>query len=338
MIDLGPLADLGLLDLAEITHLGVGVQVGPRSQPGIGTNSGTFRDMRAFEVREGMDHSTRFDRHARTKNDIGLDQRILTDHRIEGEEDSFRRDHRYAVDHQFMAAALLPEVFDKGQFGAVVAADQFCFRCIDGDGAAAERPGNFDHVRQIIFALHIAVADPVEQIKGIAAIDRHQSTIAPGHPALFVGRILFLADRHQLAILDQQPAITRGPIGMKTDHRDIGAGSNGLAGPVERGGGNERHVAISDDEIVEAAFDCRTCGKHGMAGTFAFRLKKSLNLKSRQARRRGNIVGVTSDDERHRAHARSSHRLDHMRNHRTAGDRMQHPVGDCLAADTAAHV
>lgn len=77
-----------------------------------------------------------------------------------------------------------------------------------------------------------------------------------------------------------------------------------------------KSLALSEDAAGMGFFSLANRGAMIVAG--------QKGTDSRQARRRGNIVGVTSDDERHRAHARSSHRLDHMRNHRTAGDRMQH--------------
>ena len=200
-----------------------------------------------------------------------------------------------------MTPALLPEFLDKGQFSAVVAADQFRFRRIDGDSAAAEGTGDLDHVGQIIFALHVTVADAVEQIKRIAAVDGHQSAIAPGHLTLRIGRVLLLADSDQFAILDQQSAVTRRSFRMETDHGDISAGSNGLAGPVERRRGNQRHIAICDDDIVEAAFDGGAGSENRVSGALALRLQKSFNLKARQARSRSNIIGITPNDERHRA-------------------------------------
>ncbi|MNT19222.1 hypothetical protein D3C72_1544730 [compost metagenome] len=235
MVDLGALADLGLLDLAEIAHLGIGMQVRARAQPRIGTNGRTFRDMGPFQMREGVDDGARLDRDAGTDDDIRLDQNVLTDLRVEGEEDGFGGNYRNAVHHQFVAAALLPELLDKGEFGTVVAADQLGFRRVDGDGAASERAGDLDDVSQIIFALHIAVANPIQQIQRIAAVDGHQSAVAPGDLAFLVGGILFLADRDQLAILDQKPPVTRGTVGMEADNGDIGTVGNRLARPVERG-------------------------------------------------------------------------------------------------------
>ncbi|MNL36801.1 hypothetical protein D3C87_1589090 [compost metagenome] len=211
------------------------MQVCTRTQPRKGTDNRTLGQIGPFQMRKCMNDRTRLDRHAGTENDVGFDQDILTDLRIKGKEYCLRRDHRNAVDHQFVTAALLPEPLDEGEFGAVVAAGQFLFRRIDGDGAAAERTGDLDDVSQIIFALHIAVANPIQQIQRIAAVDGHQSAVAPGDLAFLVGGILFLADRDQLAILDQKPPVTRGTVGMEADNGDIGTVGNRLARPVERG-------------------------------------------------------------------------------------------------------
>ncbi|MNS70000.1 hypothetical protein D3C72_1033330 [compost metagenome] len=111
---------------------------------------------------------------------------------------------------------------------------------------------------------------------------------------------------------------------METDDSDIGAGGNRLTRPVERCGGDKRHIAIGNDEIIETAFEGGACGKNRVAGALAFRLQESFDLNALHACGRGDIVGIAPDHQRHRADARSSHRLHHMRDHRTPGDRMQH--------------
>ena len=92
---------------------------------------------------------------ARTEHDVRLDQHILADDGVVGEENRFRRDHRHAGNHHFVAAALLPETLDRREFRPVVAAGHFHFRGLDGRDPAAQRTGDLDEIRQVVFALDV---------------------------------------------------------------------------------------------------------------------------------------------------------------------------------------
>ncbi len=194
------------------------------------------------------------------------------DHRIMGEEDRFRRDHRDACQHHLAAAALLPELFDIGEFGTGVAAGQFGLGGHDDAGAAAIGARDFHHVGQVIFALGIAVADAAEQIERLAAVDGHQAAIAERDGAFGFRCILVLADGDEVAVFHQQTAIAGRVGGLEADDDDVIAVGQAGPGGRQRRLGDERRIAIDNEQIVISSCDRLAGGQHGVAPCRAVRL------------------------------------------------------------------
>ncbi len=151
-----------------------------------------------------------------------------------------------------MTTALLPEPLDKGEFGAGVAAGQLFLRRLDRDGAAADRPDDFNQVGQVVFALDVVVADTVEQIDRLATIDRHQAAIAIGDAAFFLGCILMLADRNQRAIFHDQPAITGRVGSLKPDNDHVVASGKAIARGLQRLRRDQRRIAEDNQDVVKS--------------------------------------------------------------------------------------
>src|SRR5690606_15108829 len=123
----------------------------------------------------------------------------------------------------------LPDRLEFGEFGPVVTAGDGIGRRFDGGRPAAFGAQNLYDVGEVILTLDIVVGDLPEQRKRLAAVDRHQSRIAEGDLALFRRGILLLPDRHQFAVLFEEPAIPGRLVGAETDDGDIEAGSDLLA-------------------------------------------------------------------------------------------------------------
>ena len=323
MIDLGTLADLRLLHLAEIANLGAFGEVRAGAQAGKGTDGRVGFDMRAFQMGKGMDHRAALHRHARTENHIGFDQGILADHRIMGQEHRFRRNHGHAGQHDFAALAFLPQAFEHGEFSAGITAGHFLLGGRDHDGATTARPRDLHEIRQIIFALGIAIADTLQKIEGLTSVDSHDAAIAPLDRPFSLGSILLLTDGDQLPVFCQKAAIAGWGIRLKTNDHDVVACRERTAGLQQRFGRDQRHIAINDDHVVISRRNRFARRQNGMAGAKTFFLKESLDRHTFRCGGRRYLIGVTTDDQCRIANAGSVNRSDNVRNHRQAGNRVQ---------------
>ena len=94
-----------------------------------------------------------------------------------------------------------------------------------------------DRVDEIIFALHIVVADAAQQSRQQRTIEAHHAGIAEIDVALGADRILALDDLLELAILQDEAAVRRRIGGAETQHADRSfLGSTGRKqGPHGRG-------------------------------------------------------------------------------------------------------
>jgi hypothetical protein len=209
-------------------------------------------------------------------------------------------------------------------FGAVVAAGHLDLRGIDGGDAPTKRTGDLNEIGQIIFTLGIGVADALEKIERLAAVDRHQPAVAPSDGALGVGRVLFLTNGDEFTVLDEQAPIAGRTVGMEADDDDITTIGKTLASSLQRSIGLERHVAIGDEDVVIALGDRITRREHRMAGAETLLLQIGFNPDAADIGRLRHIFGITADDECDGGDAGGGHRLDHMGDHRPSGDRVQH--------------
>ena len=265
---------------------------------------------------KGMDDGAALDGDARTEDHIRLDQNILGNLRIESEEHGFRGNHRHTGHHHLVSAALLPDSLDHRQLGAVVAAGQFRFRCLDGNRLASPGADDLNDIGQVIFTLGIGIADLAEQFQRLGAIDCHQAAVAIGDLLFVLGRILLLADRHKRAVVDEQPAVTGGIGGLKADDDDIVAVGEPLACGQKRCRGDQRRVAEDDENIVITLGDGVLCGENGMAGAEALSLEKCRHIDVTTGGGGLNRVRIAAENKRHRRNRRVHQRFHHMRDHR----------------------
>ena len=136
-----------------------------------------------------------------------------------------------------------------------VDAAHFVLAGFDHDGLQSHFPDNGDGIDQIILALAVGVADPVENFQRAAAVERHHAGIAQRHLALFFRRIGMFADRHQAVALEQQPAVAGGVGGAEAEHGKGCALRQRRAQPRKGFCRNQRRVAERHQQIVGAARD-----------------------------------------------------------------------------------
>jgi len=157
--------------------------------------------------------------------------------------------------------------------------------CIAGDG---------DQIRQVVFTLGIAVADPRQPLRHPARRHRHHTGIHLGDHLLQGGGILFLDNtQHVAGIVAQYAAITNGVVEGDSEQSQgvvIDVGNQCFKG----GGTDQGYIAIQHqgDGILSQAGQ----GLHnGMAGAQLLRLLHPLQVGLGEAllHRRG---AVPADD------------------------------------------
>jgi hypothetical protein len=194
----------------------------------------------------------------------------------------------------------------------------------DHDGLQSHFPDNSDGIDQIILALAVGVADPVENFQRAAAVERHHAGIAQRHLALFFCCIGVLADRHQAVALEQQPAIAGGVGGTEAEHGKGGALRQRRAQPRKCLGRNQRRVAERHQQIVGAARDRRAGGQYGMRGAEPLGLNERRRIGADARNLVGDRLVVRPDHDRERSARSVRGGVEHMRQQRLAGDGVQH--------------
>ena len=219
----------------------------------------------------------------------------------------------------------LHDAFGFGELRLGVDAAHFVFAGFDHNGLQSQIPDNSDGIDQIIFALAVRIADPVENFQGVAAVERHHPGIAQRDLALFRAGVGLFADRDQPVALPQEPAVAGRIGGVKAENRERRARFQRRAHPPEGLGRYQRRVAEGDQEIVGAALDRRARRQHRMRRAQPLALDKGLGIGAEAAHLVGDRLVVGPD---HDGEARSLRpwgaACEHMREQRLAGHRMQH--------------
>ncbi len=115
------------------------------------------------------------------------------------------------------------------------------------------------------------------------AVERHQPAIAERDLALGFARIVVLADRDQLAVLDQQPAIAGRIRRRESGNRDRGAVGQRRAQLLQGLGAHQRRVGEHHQDIVEAARDGVARRQHRMRGAEPLHLACDLRVRESAA-------------------------------------------------------
>src|SRR5690606_3586277 len=242
-----------LLHLYEIADLGLFQHLRARAKPRIGTNLGTCRDGCLLEMAKGVDRGSLSHAYARTEPDIWLDDRVGANLRIMRQEHRFGRNHSDAFQHQVAAATSLPYAFRLSKFGAVVHAKRILERRLYRADRKTILDRDLDDLRQVIFALRVVVADPVEQRQRMLTGNCHDAAIAEANAALFLGTILILADRHQRPIRFDQATVARRIFDTEAHHSNRCAFRQHFAHGNKGRRVDQRRIAEHDQHVVIAA-------------------------------------------------------------------------------------
>ena len=160
------------------------------------------------------------DRDAGTEHDVRLDGDVLAEFGVGGQKHRLRRDHGDAGVHRGGAQALLQHGFGFGKLRLGIDAAHVVLLGFDRHRLQAHLAGNGNRIGQIVFALGVGIADPLENRQRLAAGKRHQPAIAEADFALVRAGVALFADGDELIALRHQPAIA-GRVGRpESKHRD----------------------------------------------------------------------------------------------------------------------
>ncbi len=226
-----------------------------------------------------MDHGAVADRNAGTDHHERFDGHVVAEGGIRGEVDRIGRDHGDAGVERRLAQSRLHHLFGLGELGLGVDAAHLILAGFNHDGLPSQIPHDPDGVGQIVFALAVGIADPVDDRKRPAAVERHHAGIAErDRPFRSTGVGLF-ADRHQMIALDQQAAIAGGIGGAKSKHGERGAILQRRPQPRQGVGGDQRRVAERHNQVVRATGNGVPGCQYRVRGAAALALHKSRGVR-----------------------------------------------------------
>ena len=262
--------------------------------------------------------------HARSEPDIRLDQRFRANLRVPGKPYRLRRNHRHARQHHFAAHLRLKQRFSFRQLDAGIDAEHRGRVHLHRHDPFAARAGDFDNIRQIIFALGILVGDRVQHRQRIAPGNCHQAAIAEIDLPLFVRSILVLADGRKLPVLLNQPPIAGRVSGSEAHDHNFRAACQLFPRQSQRRAVHQRRVAEHDEQIIITLGYGAARRQNRMSGAEPLRLQMHGNILGEGPRRRFNLVRITAHNQRHIRTARRRRRAHRMGGHRQPADRVQH--------------
>ena len=248
----------------------------------------------------------------------------LAERCIRGEVDGFRRDHCYTGIERRLAQPRLHHGFRLGELRLGVDAAYFILAGLDHDGLQSQISHDADGIGQIILALAVGVADLLDDRERLAAVERHHAGIAQRDLAFRRTRVGLLADRGQPAALDHQPAVTGRIGGVEAEHGERRAVLQRRAHALEGLGRDQRRIAERDQKIVRAAGNRVAGREHRVRGAEALALNEGgrIGPDPRDLVRDRLVVGP--DHHGKRGAGAMGRGIQHMRQQRLAGDRMQH--------------
>ena len=252
-----------------------------------------------------MDDRAALDGDAGAEDDVRLDHHVLADLSVEGEENRFRRDHRDAGDHQFMAAALLPDRSIRASSARLLQPVSSASGASTAMARAAARANDLDDVGEVVLALDVGIADLAEQLERLGAVDRHQAAIAIGDASFLFGGILLArgspsARRSRRSAGHSRSARPVWKPMTTTSLPSASACRAAISGAAVISGVSPKTTRISSYPLAIAS----RRRQNRMPGTKAFGLQEGRNLDvSRRCRRRRDRLSIPPDDQRDRRNA-----------------------------------
>ena len=141
-------------------------------------------------------------------------------------------------------------------------------------------------------------------------------------------RVLLLANADEpAALVEQQPAIAGRVVGFEADHHDVGAIGERAAELADGFGAKERRIAIEDDHRAGEADkgSLRRLDRIGRAALLS--LDEDLNVGIGALRSASHLVHAGADHHADLADRGALGGVQHMNEHRRAGDGNASPSG-----------
>jgi len=120
------------------------------------------------------------------------------------------RDHGHAGLERGVAQACLHDLLGFGELALGVDAAHFILAGLDHNGLQSQIPNDSDRVAQIIFALAVGIADLLDDVEGLAAVEGHHAGIAEGDRTFRGTGVGLFTNGHQPVALDHEPAVAGG--------------------------------------------------------------------------------------------------------------------------------
>ena len=270
MTRLGAFTKMGILQLDEVTHMGLGIEHGPRAQAGKWpcitalAHDGTLKvtvglDHGTFAQRAILDHTIRanlhvvFDDNLAFQNDVDVDQHIPADRHFAPDIETRRVTQGHTLRHQAAAFAQLVVTLQFGKLTTVVGTLHFhgIGRLLGGDHQAIS-DCHGDHIRQVVLALGIVVRQAAHPIRQASARKRQNAGVALTNGLLRLVGVFMLDDGRYLPIrITHNTAIARRVCERDREQTELllaGFGQQTLQGRHF----DERHVAVQHQNGVRA--------------------------------------------------------------------------------------
>ncbi|OIQ72175.1 hypothetical protein GALL_462010 [mine drainage metagenome] len=340
VIGLGSVAQRGVFHLDEIADVHPVGQRRGGAQPGEGADQGVGTDRRTVEMAEGMDdrpcadahiaqHGIGADAHAVPQMHVALehaahvDEHVAAAMQMAAHVQPGRVGERHPEVEQAVGGAVLQHPLQVGELTAVVDAEHVV-GVVHRRGAHLHAicHGQRNHVGQVILALRVVVAQASQPALQMRHRRAQNAGIAFVNGTLRGAGVLVFDDAlHRTVRVAQNAAIA---VRMREFHGEQGQRSGLCLGDQRQQAArrNQRHVAIQH-QADAVGRQQRHRLLHRVAGA-ELRLLQG-EAQAGPARECGlHLVRAESGDDHGGLRLQSVHRIEHVREQRTARERLQH--------------
>ena len=250
----------------------------------------TCADLAVLEGRVGADDGVLGDHRRAEQLGAGEDRHVLGQHDVGVDPRGLGIQHRHAVLHPAGDDPPVELAAERGELGAVVGALGLP-HVVDGEGGHGQAgvAGELDRVGQVVLALRVVVADPVDRVDQEAGVEGEDAGVDLPDLALLVTRVLLLDDREDLALaVADDPAVAGR--GLDDARQDADRGLRGLVlggEPLQGRAFEERGVAVGDEDGASDRRDLLLGQRverdpHRMAGAELLLLDRQHGLRQAQ--------------------------------------------------------
>ena len=317
-----------VLDLDEVAEMHARLQHRAGAQAHVRADIGALHQPGVVQVREGADGAAVADDHAGAEHAVRLDDDVAPENRIDAQEHRLGRDQRRPAELGRPAQAGLDRGLGLAELHPVV--DALRLRLghrHHGDGKSV-CDGQRHRVGEVVLAVGVVVADPLQEAEGVGTRERHQPGIGQAHRPLGPRGVLLLADRQHAAPLRQHPPVAGRVGGLEGQHRHRRALTQGRAQPRVGLGGDQRRVAEGDDHVLPA-LQRRTGGEHGMRRAEALGLGMDAGAGRHALDLAGDVLPAGLDHHGEAGGTGLLHGGQHVAEHGAVSEFVEHlgPVG-----------